>query len=95
MRFTFKSFDALPASSSTCRGGEKPRKTLESPKELGLGAVLWGGGSRTHLGGEVLQDGGAVDGRGGTHSPVAGRAGLEMPVDAADRELEVGVVTPH
>jgi len=41
-----------------------------------------------HLSREVLEDGSAVDGRRGTHAPVAGRACLEVAVDAPHRELE-------
>jgi len=44
----------------------------------------------TYLGGEVLEDGGAVDSSGGSHSPVAGGASLQVSVDPAHRELGVG-----
>ena len=38
-------------------------------------------GQLEHLGGEVLQDGRAVDGGGGAHAAVAGGAVLEVAVD--------------
>ncbi len=42
----------------------------------------------SHLSGEVLKDGGAVDGGGGADAAVGGGPVLEVPVDAAHGELE-------
>jgi hypothetical protein len=39
------------------------------------------GQDRTDLGGEVLEDGGAVDGGGGAHSSMAGRPALQVTMD--------------
>ena len=41
-----------------------------------------------NLGGEVLEDGGRVDGRGGANSAVGTDAGLEESVDSSHGELE-------
>lgn len=41
-----------------------------------------------HLSGQVLEDGCAVDGCRGSHTPVAGGPSLQVPVDAADWELQ-------
>mmetsp|Transcript_35498 Transcript_35498/g.114488 ORF Transcript_35498/g.114488 Transcript_35498/m.114488 type:complete len:211 (+) Transcript_35498:150-782(+) len=45
-------------------------------------------GELEHLGGEVLEDGGGVDGRGRADAPLVGHPLLEVAVDPADRELE-------
>ncbi len=50
-----------------------------------LGGVA---GELEDLGGEVLKDGGGVDGSGGTDTAGRGHAALEVPVDAAHGELE-------
>jgi hypothetical protein len=39
------------------------------------------GQDRTDLGGEVLEDGGAVDSGGGAHSSMAGRPALQVTMD--------------
>ena len=44
-------------------------------------------GKLKHLGGEVLKDGSAVHGSGGTHASIAGHTGLQMPVDTTNGEL--------
>lgn len=48
----------------------------------------------TYLSSEVLEDGGAVDGSSGTHSPVTGGASLQVSVDPAHRELGWEQSTP-
>lgn len=48
----------------------------------------------TYLGSEVLEDGGAVDCSSSTHSPVTGRASLQVSVDPAHWELGWEQSTP-
>jgi len=45
-------------------------------------------GQLEDLGGEVLEDGGGVDGGGGADAAVRGGTRLELAVDAAHRELQ-------
>jgi len=45
-------------------------------------------GQLEHLGRQVLENGGAVDGRGGAHASILHGARLQVPVDTANRELE-------
>lgn len=45
-------------------------------------------GQLEDLSGQVLEDGGGVDGRRGTDASVAGRAVLQVPMDTTDGELE-------
>lgn len=51
----------------------------------GQGCWGWGGGS--YLSRQVLKDGCTVHGRRGSHTPVAGGPSLQVPVNAANREL--------
>jgi hypothetical protein len=44
-------------------------------------------GELEHLGAQVLQDGGAVDGGGGADAVLGRDARLQVAVDTADREL--------
>jgi hypothetical protein len=44
------------------------------------------GQDRTDLGGEILEDGGAVDGGGGAHSSMAGRPALQVTMDPYDKK---------
>jgi hypothetical protein len=48
-------------------------------------------GELEDLGGEVLEDGGGVDGGGGADAAVGGGPRLELAVDAAHRELRTRV----
>jgi hypothetical protein len=48
-------------------------------------------GQLQDLGGQVLEDGGGVDGGGGAHAAVGGRPRLEVAVDTAHRELRTRV----
>mgnify|MGYP006889529941 CR=1 FL=1 len=50
-----------------------------------LGSVT---GELKHLGGEVLEDGGTVDSRGGTDSTVGAHSALQESVDSTDGELQ-------
>lgn len=43
---------------------------------------------RSHLGGQIFEDGGRVDGCGGTHAAVARRPVLQVPVNTADGKLQ-------
>ena len=44
----------------------------------------------THLSSEVLEDGGAVDGSGGSNPPGGERAALEVAMDPEKRDVFVG-----
>ena len=44
-------------------------------------------GQLEHLGSQILQDGGAVDSGGGADAALGDHRVLQVPVDAADREL--------
>ncbi len=52
-------------------------------------------GQLEHLGREVFQDGGRVDGGGGAHAAVRRRAVLEVTVDTTDGELKAGPGRPR
>jgi len=69
---------------------------LEMPGSDPLHFQILGGiaGQLEHLSGEVLQDGGAVDGGGGADPAVAGGPALEVPVDPTNRELKAGPGRP-
>ena len=57
------------------------RDTLDAKVLRGVAGQL------EHLGGQVLQDGGRVDGGGGAHALVRRHPGLEETVDTPDGEL--------
>ena len=48
-------------------------------------------GQLEHLGGQVLKDGGRVDGSGGSDTSIGRGAALEHAVDTADGELQAGL----
>ena len=58
-----------------------------------LHAQVLGGVARKleDLSGEVLEDGGRVDGSGGANAALVGEAQLEVAVDATDGELEASL----
>lgn len=69
------------------------RKPLESPAVPGRRrspprGVPTSPPADTNLGGEILEDGGAVHCGRGTDAPMARRPVLEVPVDTADGELQ-------
>ena len=68
------------ASERVC----EPDGGREGGREGDLGGVP---GELEHLGGEVLQDGSAVDGGGGAHAALGGYGVFQEAVDATNREL--------
>lgn len=75
-------FEILGSVPSQLQHLQDSRKRWEC---RGEGCWVWGGGS--YLSGQVLEDGCTVHGCRGSHAPVAGGPSLQVPVDAADREL--------
>ena len=75
MRLTRRSFEALPV----------PKATLANSS---VRTVLLRTGQLEHFGGQILQDGSAVNGCFGTNTHLILRASLQVTMDTTDRELQ-------
>merc|ERR1712051_208782 len=95
--------DVRDDASSSNRGLDQrvqllvsPDGKLEMPGGDPLHLQVLGGvaGQLKHLSSEVLEDGGAVDGRGGSNPPGGERAALEVAMDPSNEELEYSPGAP-